>query len=1254
MRGASRWGLLGALVLLMAAAAQADTVQYQVSASINDAATTSSGCNYATTSIYFPYSAAAPGDRPGFFRWAVNIPAGATITSAYLKVNSYATQTTASVVRMQLVDSDNCPALNSPNPYSHSTTATYVDWTLPAEWTEGTWYTSPDISALVQEFVNRAGYSPGSYLGLKENRSSGGLRQIRQWDYGDHTYGAILEVTYTAGNAAPAAEAGDDQSVSDSDDSGYETVTLDGSGSSDSDGTIVSWVWTEGAAQIATGQTAHVSLAVGTHTITLTVTDDDAATAQDTVASTVIEGQVMTVVLAQSEPEDDTYATSTGTNYLTSSMYFPYTNADRRAFHRWRCLVPPNATVVDARLRIRAYPSAGNQNPSAVQVQLIDRDDCPGFSVNPFAIDVISGGVSWTLPGGAWVDNAEHESPDLKDLVQAYIDRAGFTFGSHLGLRSIWTSGSYKMAYQWDYGDHTRGAVLEVSYTGGDVPVELWMADPETRLDQKIYCQIFNGRDTYTLRAKLDGDVIHTHEGDLLPEAGEAGREYVFVADYSELAAGEHTLLVEILDASDEVVGSASRTWTTLHDGIPAVGINKDNAICRNGTPYFPVMIFMWDKSKFTWPICDSINSLFAQGYYPTVNIASWQDYLTTAASYGWTASGPIKWDGYNDGYWDGEKLVDYVEACRSYSAMLMWSWDDEPEVNSYGPKLPATDIREMTVLTHANDTNHPVATTFAGYAWTHDDSAASNGEMQSYCFLYDAESFDGVPTCVFDAIGLDYYPYEYCTRFSFCSLSDMLLAYDRAQAWNYNLVPFYAVLETTDVRTWARVVGTSAESEWTPRPTADMIYNEAWAAVIHGAKGVQWFAYFDSTPTENLNAMETFKDQVLDLAQAVLSSADDVTVNVTDTESSGRVDLLVRQYEDNLYLFAADIRDLGDPPFTPTYHDENATYTWNIPSGDVTVTLGVEGLAEGTVITVYDEDRTIVADDGSFEDTFSPLEVHIYVWDMDNVAPTVDAGDDLTVTDTMPFGNETITLDGSGSTDSDGTITSYVWTEGATQIATGATAQVSLTVGTHTITLTVTDDDGATASEEVVVTINPGQTTAQCQVAASFDDTYCTSSGNLPSTTTMYWPYSSDARRAFLRWSITIPDGATIVSASLRLKSAGTGTGTSTIRLQLVDQDSCPALGGTGVNPFSWSVAASPYVDWTEATPLATGEWYQTGAGEDLKDLVQAFIDRPGYASGNYLGLRGVWTSGSWKQTYQRDNGAADGAVLEVTYTAP
>lgn len=97
-------------------------------------------------------------------------------------------------------------------------------------------------------------------------------------------------------NQPPVANAGPDQTVSDSNGDGSENVTLDGSASSDADGTIVSYVWSEGGAPIGSGATLTHLFAIGSHVVTLTVTDNGVATATDSVTITVQPGTDTVVI----------------------------------------------------------------------------------------------------------------------------------------------------------------------------------------------------------------------------------------------------------------------------------------------------------------------------------------------------------------------------------------------------------------------------------------------------------------------------------------------------------------------------------------------------------------------------------------------------------------------------------------------------------------------------------------------------------------------------------------------------------------------------------------------------------------------------------------------------------------------------------------------------------------------------------------------------------------------------------------------
>ena len=92
---------------------------------------------------------------------------------------------------------------------------------------------------------------------------------------------------FGAGGAAPIADAGDDQTV----ECGGATtsVTLDGTGSTPGTGTINSYSWAEGATSLGTGSTLMVSLAKGSHTITLTVTDTGGGSGTDDVVVNIVD-----------------------------------------------------------------------------------------------------------------------------------------------------------------------------------------------------------------------------------------------------------------------------------------------------------------------------------------------------------------------------------------------------------------------------------------------------------------------------------------------------------------------------------------------------------------------------------------------------------------------------------------------------------------------------------------------------------------------------------------------------------------------------------------------------------------------------------------------------------------------------------------------------------------------------------------------------------------------------------------------------
>jgi len=87
------------------------------------------------------------------------------------------------------------------------------------------------------------------------------------------------------------------------------------------------------------------------------------------------------------------------------------------------------------------------------------------------------------------------------------------------------------------------------------------------------------------------------------------------------------------------------------------------------------------------------------------------------------------------------------------------------------------------------------------------------------------------------------------------------------------------------------------------------------------------------------------------------------------------------------------------------------------------------------------------------------------------NLRPIADAGADQALN--VASGQlAAVTLHGENSIDADGSIKTWSWKENGTTIGSVATPKVSLAAGTHTVTLTVTDNGGATATDTVVITV--------------------------------------------------------------------------------------------------------------------------------------------------------------------------------------
>ena len=129
------------------------------------------------------------------------IEQGATIASAFLRPTADSTLSGTNV-RSEIY-ADDADDASSPTSYAEYTgvtpTTAVVDWDEIIPWTLNTKYTSPDIGSVVQEIVNRPGWSAGNKIViLWDTDGSDNLAHRRAYAYNqDSSKDLELDVTYT-------------------------------------------------------------------------------------------------------------------------------------------------------------------------------------------------------------------------------------------------------------------------------------------------------------------------------------------------------------------------------------------------------------------------------------------------------------------------------------------------------------------------------------------------------------------------------------------------------------------------------------------------------------------------------------------------------------------------------------------------------------------------------------------------------------------------------------------------------------------------------------------------------------------------------------------------------------------------------------------------------------------------------------------------------------------------------------------------
>ena len=134
----------------------------------------------------------------------VTIPQGSSITNAYIVFTAENSDSLAINLTFTGQAIDNAPTFTTTafNISSRTATSASVPWNNVPAWTSGVTYQTPNLSAIIQEIVNRSGWASGNSLVIMVTAASADERDANSYN-SSSTQAPLLHVDYNQPTAAP-------------------------------------------------------------------------------------------------------------------------------------------------------------------------------------------------------------------------------------------------------------------------------------------------------------------------------------------------------------------------------------------------------------------------------------------------------------------------------------------------------------------------------------------------------------------------------------------------------------------------------------------------------------------------------------------------------------------------------------------------------------------------------------------------------------------------------------------------------------------------------------------------------------------------------------------------------------------------------------------------------------------------------------------------------------------------------------------
>jgi hypothetical protein len=946
-------------------------------------------------------------------------------------------------------------------------------------------------------------------------------------------------------NQPPVASAGTDQSLTDTDENGTEPVTLDGSASSDTDGTIVSYVWTAAGVTIPDGMTPTADFPVGTTVVTLTVTDDDGATATDEAVITV------------GAPVNQPPVANAGTDQILTDTD---ENGTEPVTLDGSATGDADGTIVSYLWTAAGVTIPGGVTPTAdfpvgtTVVTLTVTDDDGATATDEVVITVA------TPTNDPPVANA---GPDQTVLD---ADENGTQPVTLDGSASSDADGTI-VSYVWSATGVTipDGVTPTADFPVGTTVVTLTVTDEDgaTAIDEVVITvtapvnqpPLANAGPDQTLTdtdnlgsvpVTLDGSGSSDPDGTIVSYAWSATGVTIpnGVAPTADFPVG--TTVVTLTVTDDDGATATDEVSVTV---LPGVG-SLSNFVLVDATANTEIRN-LTDNDLLDKALLPAELSII---YEPTQAIGSIVFNLTGPVNFEKKESmAPYALNGDSNGDY---KPFDFPNGTYTLTGSLYSG-------SGGSGTLLGTETITFTVLENGTGGNlSPVAA--AGADQTVTDTDENGTELVT---LNGSASFDPDGTIA---------SYVW-------SASGVAIPGGPLPTATFPVGTTIVTLTVTDAEgaTATDQVAITVATPVNQPPVADAGADQS--AMDTDQNGTESVTLDGSDSFDPDGAIASYDWSAAGLTiPAVASPTVDfpvgttiVTLTVTDDDGATATDqvvITVTSPSNQLPVANAgfdkgyfDVDGNGTHEVTldgSNSFDPDGTivsYVWS--AAGVTIPDGVKPTADfpvGTTIVtlaVTDDDGAIATD-----------QVEITVTAPANQPPLADAGPDQTLSDADDLGFLTVTLDGSGSSDPDGTIVSYEWSATGVTIPNGVAPTATFPVGTTIVTLTVTDDDGAIATDQVEITVTvpanqppladagPDQVVTDTDGLGALDITLDGSGSSDPDGSIVSYAWSASG--------VSIPNGVA--------PTASFPVGTTVVTLTVTDDDGATATDQVSITVFA------------------------------------------------------------------------------------